>query len=412
MILLSVALASTLTLTAPENGVQFDPLTPCTREFLGNHDKRVNPIPPVPPLSPEEEKAKAEFEAKHSECIDDGSGSLPKWNRHWKHFIRNEWTEDLFNRCKKESETLRPFKWTADFKPEYFTVEFSETADFAKSFHEKTVHSAIFPHYLKFQRSYFWRVKAKDADGKEVVSDVRSFSTLDGFPRVIGAPQYNWRDIGGGVNADGKRIRQGMIYRMPHPINWGYPLRGEYEPNCPPTLEMLKEFYLDTLGIKSQCDLRGPDEAEEAEKQWKVYRLDKIGVKVVNIPVDPYHLEGYSRPNYAKAIKFFADKDNYPIMYNCAAGADRTGSIGVLLDAILGRTDEQIYDDYEVTTLNWFCPRLRYNAGAREIFEEHFNPKSSKWGKHTIRENAIAYLLNSGVTREDIDAIRKIMIED
>ena len=99
-------------------------------------------------------------------------------------------------------------------------------------------------------------------------------------------------------------------------------------------------------------------------------------------------------------------------MYNCAAGADRTGSIGVLLDAILGRTDEQIYDDYEVTTLNWFCPRLRYNAGAREIFEEHFNPKSSKWGKHTIRENAIAYLLDSGVTQEDIDAIRKIMIED
>ena len=295
-------------------------------------------------------------------------------------------------------------------------VEYSETKDFAKSIVEKVTGGkdkkgkeldalAFRPSYLKVGTPYFWRVKAKDADGKEIVSEVGTFTTVDVFPRMIGTPDRNWRDHGGGVNADGKRIRQGMIYRTNAPVN------GDGE-GGKATPESSRALYVGKLGIKSQADLRGEGEAEAAEERYGRLRLDKCGIKVRYFPVDPYHLEGMTKENYAAAIRFFADKDNYPIMYNCAAGCDRTGSIGVILDGILNRTDEQIFDNYELPSFTRDAPRLRYCRKAVGMFGS-FEPNDSDYGnKPTMRENIIGYLLKIGITQEEIDSIRKIMIED
>ena len=395
---LLIILASTLTLTAPENGAKYDTYSPCVHEFLSNPEKRTNPRPPEPPLSADEEKAKAAFEAKHPKCLDDGTGNLPKWNRRWNFYERNAWTEDLFQRCQKETKSWFPFTWKADFKPETYTVEFSETKDFAKVISEQVRGKPrMRPRFLKVGASYFWRVKAKDATGKEVVSDVRKFTTLDAFPRMIGNPDWNWRDHGGGVNADGKKVRQGLIYRTPAPIN-----NYDGEKTTP---EFSKSLYVGILGVKSQLDLRGRDEAAKAEERYGRIQLDKCGINVEFQSVDPYYITGTTKPLYVNAIKFFANKANYPILYNCTAGSDRTGTIGVLLDGIIGRTDEQIYDNYELPTLNRYVPRLRYCRKAASLFTT-----LKGYGKPTIRENVVAYLLSVGITQDELDAIRKIML--
>ena len=400
---LLILLASTLTLTAPENGAKYDTYSPCVREFLANPDKRSNPRPPEPPMSEQELKQKETMDAKYEAWVAEGKPKgkkCKKYERRWNYYERNEWTDDLFQRCEKETKTWLPFTWKADFKPDTFIVEFSETKDFAKSFSEP-VHgkTKMRPKFLKVGTSYFWRVKAKDADGKEVVSDVRRFTTLDAFPRMLGNPDWNWRDHGGGVNADGKKVRQGLIYRTNAPIN-GYDGQDA-------TPEISKALYVGILGVKSQLDLRGKGEAEAAEKNFGRIQLDKCGIKLEFQSLDPYHITGNTRPLYVNAIRFFANKDNYPILYNCAAGSDRTGTIGVLLDGIIGRTDEQIYDNYELPTLNNCVPRLRYCRKATSMFNI-----LKGYGKPTIRENVVAYLLESGITQAEIDAIRKIMLVD
>jgi protein-tyrosine phosphatase len=47
-----------------------------------------------------------------------------------------------------------------------------------------------------------------------------------------------------------------------------------------------------------------------------------------------------------------------PLLFHCVAGKDRTGVTTALLLGLLGVTDEQILDDYELTTVHFTPPRM------------------------------------------------------
>lgn len=67
---------------------------------------------------------------------------------------------------------------------------------------------------LKIAQNYFWTVRCDLPGLLKPVSDIRTFSTEDKAPRLIkidGVP--NVRDLGGRIGLNGKRVRQGMIYR-------------------------------------------------------------------------------------------------------------------------------------------------------------------------------------------------------
>ena len=408
--IIGLLLAATLTLTAPENGATYDAHTPCVNEFL-SHPAERSVRPPEPPLSADEIKRRDEQNKKHEEWVAAGSPKdkrVKKWERRYNFYERNEWTEALYKRSCEEAKSYKPFQWKSDFKAKDMAIEFSETKDFAKPIVEKLPDGATgkFPWFLKVGTKYFWRVSATDESGKKVVSNVREFSTVDSHPRMIGTPSLNCRDMGGGKNADGVKVRQGLIFR-------GQKAHGRslFDASQKTTLDEFKWFYVEMLGIKTDLDLRGKDESDAAEKQYNCLGFEHFGCQHVYHPIYPYHLGLPDlKPKFAEIIRVMTKKENYPIYFHCAVGSDRTGTIGVLVDGILGRTDEQIYNDYELPTFNGNLPRLRYCRKAAGMFGE-LDPKSSKLGGASIRENVVKYLHSIGLTDDELNAIRDIMLE-
>ena len=67
-------------------------------------------------------------------------------------------------------------------------------------------------------------------------------------------------------------------------------------------------------------------------------------------------------PVHDKVLEIFADEKNYPIYFHCAVGADRTGTIGMYLDTILGMSSEDILLNYNFTSLASDLTRSWYHT--------------------------------------------------
>lgn len=392
--------AATIKLTAPEEGAAYDTHSACVKEFLENFDKR-GVKPPRPPLNDEEKKLKADAEAQGK-----------TWYDRFGFFLFNDYTKDLNKRTQDEEKTWKPFAWTTDGALTGFCAEFSETADFAKPLVEildEKETAAMRPKFLKLGTKYFWRVKAKDADGTEVVSDVRSFTTVDEPPRMIGLPSMNFRDVGGGTNVDGAKVRQGLLFRGMQPL-----IRKPKE--------VVRNFYVDNLGIKTDLDIRGETERAGALQGGEA-NLEELGLKYFCYPLEDYHLyHPRCTESIPKVMALLADRSNYPVYIHCMVGSDRTGTLFAVLDGVLGRADRYIYTDYELPSLNEWLPRFRYGRKSAELFgyldpaaPEYEPIRKEVWAckldRGNIRANAEKYLLDIGVPQAHIDAFREIMLE-
>ena len=120
-----------------------------------------------------------------------------------------------------------------------------------------------------------------------------------------------------------------------------------------------------------------------------------------------YNLKSESVKKYLVQIfHTMATEDIYPMYFHCAAGADRTGTVGVMLDGVIGRDDETIIAQYELTS---FCfIRMRFCRLPGILFGclKEFGPDEP------IRVQVVRYLLSIGVPQEEIDAVHKKLVEE
>ena len=395
------ASAATVRLSAPDDGALYDLHSPCVKEFLEHWEER-GVKPPRPKLTEEElAQSNRQFIAyqKWREAGSPKDKRVKLWEDRFNFYMHNAWTRPLMKRAEEEEKTFKPFQWTVEGGVTNVVVEFSTTPDFKDVLTEKVASdkgrhfTSIRPSYLLLGTRYWWRIRAMDREGAEVLSDVRSFTTSDKPPRLIGRPSENMRDLGGGVNADGVPVRQGLLYRGQAP--WARA-----------SLSFLQDRYVNKLGIKTQLDLRGRDEFEARSRQWGETDLAKVGIRHEFHTIIPYHVNHPDVFTKLPAIfAILATETNYPVYFNCAVGSDRTGTLAFLLDGVIGRDDKYFYDDYELPSFNQNTPRYRYCRKGSELFLTF-----AKGGK-PIREAVVAYLLKRGITQEQIDAIRKVMLE-
>ena len=266
-----------------------------------------------------------------------------------------------------------------------FKVSLSESEDMAQAKVYTTNEPSLSVYNLKVATTYYWTVETDNA-----MSNVASFTTADSAPRNIYCDGItNMRDLGGWKTADGARIKQGLVYRS-----------GEW---CLPASKVVITeegiAVMKELGIVTQVDLRSEASGKDP--------CPVDGVTVFHIPMDA---SGDIRSNTCEAVvKFFeilADESNYPLVFHCKHGTDRTGYMAFLINALLGVEEENLYRDY-------LFSNFAAIDGDRKIthIKNKYVDHILGYGKGTSAENCEAYLLDIGVKQEHIDAVKAILLE-
>lgn len=191
---------------------------------------------------------------------------------------------------------------------------------------------------------------------------------LAGFDRVLPLESaFNLRDLGGYETRDGGRIKSGLLYRSG-------------------TMSMLSdadERHLAALGIATVCDLRRPRERESQPTRWckpagvHYWSRDYTEVSGVlgEMVKDPATTPAVMRdtmiavyraiptdhgPSYRVMFERLLG-GHVPLLFNCAAGKDRTGVGAALILHALNVPHETIVEDYLLT--NSLADFSRFRSG-------------------------------------------------
>jgi len=234
---------------------------------------------------------------------------------------------------------------------------------------------------------YFWKMVAHDIDGPICESAVNTFKTGAALPqwyKVSGVT--NLRDVGGWKTENNKTIKEGLAFR-------GSEI-GFAGDDC-----LAVSFFKNKLGIKTELDLRFEDEITPFNK-----RISGADYYIFNILAYGAIDTDEQKEKYRDIFKILANPDSYPVYLHCVAGADRTGTVVALLKALLGVSPDDIATDYELTTM---CP-----FGARSRCQEAYHSFTEfllSYGD-TLKSGAENYLLSCGVTKTELQNIKKIFI--
>jgi len=270
-----------------------------------------------------------------------------------------------------------------------------------------TVDSSIDIYNLKIDTYYSYSITSFHS-GKEYESELSTISISYKAPRNIFIEGVeNVRDLGGWSLESGKTYLQGMIYRSAQ-FNYG----GGYNTYVSaPTDSGIKELR-ETLKIRTDIDVRktvafcGQDEVNGITSS----PLGK-DINYVSCPMKYNSQNIFTNSDNVASIKTFfetlADINNYPIIFHCLRGTDRTGALSYLLGAMLGMKEKDLMLDYlfsnmaaignsvKDTTINgssFFIQGIKNSAGS------------------SFSEKAQNYLINTiGVTQSTIDSIINIL---
>ena len=235
---------------------------------------------------------------------------------------------------------------------------------------------------------------------------------------------FNFRDIGGYLNQEGKRVKKGLYFRT-----------GRQDRMSEKDLSWLKE-----LKIATQIDLRKPEEVLDQGKG----PLETMGANYINIAVIPEGGSdqlsklvgdtGISGKRYLGYLEFgptswlrlfgiLASEDNLPVVLHCTAGKDRTGVSTAFLLSILGVSRDLIEADYLLTNLDterqadFIESTVGYPEGydresmiraagvPLDAMKDFLDGVEAKWG------SAVEYLEKIGITQEQMDTIRNHFLE-
>ena len=279
--------------------------------------------------------------------------------------------------------------------------------------------------------TYYWKVKGTYSGDESAVG---TFTTEESKVRTIYVDGVsNVRDLGGYETTTGE-VKYGLLYR-------GGKLNGTTSGEA--ITEEGKSEMLDSLKIKTEIDLRSvSDDGGQTENAIGE------GVNYIKIPLGQYanildyetwsildesEKSGNFDANNKNAVKqifeLLADENNYPIYFHCNAGADRTGTLALLINGLLGVDEQMLIKDYELTTISRYGKRLRssltadnktftetgvmQNDGGNYVAMGLFidSLKSAYTDNGDINEAVYNYLIEYiGLSNDTLDKIKSIML--
>ena len=203
----------------------------------------------------------------------------------------------------------------------------------------------------------------------------------------------NMRDLGG-WSCDGGTIKYGLLYRGGQPNSFSKPI------------------LLDYLKIKHLLNLRSKSEAEQSGM------LNILGDSVRVACAENfcwYSLKDEGGTTDAWKVNlecvFDAIIHNEPLLFHCSAGADRTGTLACILEALLGVSQSDIDKDYELTSFATGVDSANVLRGRNEAEWKQLINQINEYQGNSFRDKVAWWALTKvGVSLEQINGYRKAMI--
>ena len=189
------------------------------------------------------------------------------------------------------------------------------------------------------------------------------------------------RDIGGWA-CDGGSVRYGLLYRS-----------GELAAAD-------EDLFIHDLKIHTECDLTADGVPAFPGKMRYIGHTSYAMYSLANTEAWRVNLRGI----------FEAVRYGDPVVFHCAMGADRTGTLACVLEALLGVSQSDLDKDYELTS--FYALRARngnYQGGTTDW--AHLIGQLLALSGETIRDKAVTFVLSLGFTAAEINAYRRAMID-
>ncbi len=230
-------------------------------------------------------------------------------------------------------------------------------------------------------RTYYCRVISVKDDVETKVGE--SVIQPEGMLRWVYAEgTWNVRDMGGWPGLGGNPIKYGKIFR-------GAQLIAPKSPfNVLLTASGIEAMR--NVGIRAELDLRSASQAPNTVSaiSKKVNGVQDVDFFNISESVNARMLNFDRNDANIRELQWIIDelKAGKPVFYHCQNGADRTGTLGFLIGALLGMSEGDLAKDYELTT---FCQeaavdfdptevgfaRLRNYEGKKGSVDASSNPK-------------------------------------
>ena len=270
-----------------------------------------------------------------------------------------------------------------------FKVEYGTKADYSNAVTVNTTAKSIAVNNLLRNTKYYVRITAT-ANGITRQAE-SSFKTADIGPRVMTVGGItNVRDLGGYETSFGKTTLQGLAFRGAQ-----LDIKGVSRLTAQGA-----ELLGTDIALGLEIDLRTASETGGLTKSVVTsakYLNSRIGSYTAAFSSDQKEL-------FRQIFASYADVNNYPIYVHCVYGADRTGTVCYILNALLGVDEKTLIQDYEFTTFSDAGLRSAATNAEMKAFLSSFCALSGD----TPAEKAENYLLSIGVTSEEISTIRGI----
>lgn len=242
---------------------------------------------------------------------------------------------------------------------------------------------------------YFWQVIAETDGDETILSKISTFKTTQGRRIIYLDGIKNVRDLGGITTKNGQKLKQGLIYRSSQ-IDF---TNNDYSPITQNGINIARNV----LKIKTDLDIRNA-----SERGTSINNKSPLGndINYINIPSKQYSdFYASTRANEGNIIRTFANYDNYPIFFHCAHGADRTGTVAYILEALVGVENDELSKDYELT--GW---RKRIDADFVNLVNKSM---SDEYKGNTLKEKTYSFLYEKlGLTKMELSNIENILLTD
>ena len=219
----------------------------------------------------------------------------------------------------------------------------------------------------------------------------------------------NFRDMGGYIGAEGKRVKWGMFYRSNHLHNLHPQARTYLEglhvktiidyrsaneiaksPNC--SIGESQTFHLDATAQTAELAAQFAAEPSNEDRALIESVISDIPAELINGQggqvIEQYRnfvVSEKSKNAFKAMVNVLLDPGNTPNIQHCRGGKDRTGYGALLILSMLGVSEQDIIADYMLTGAN----RLERN-----------NVKMAAYRQITDNQDVLDYLLTLIDTRE------------